>query len=68
MGKPYITIGGGNDHGNYTLDALSKIINDLDLITPNYSGIIFDIEIANGDSTLIESFQEVFKAAKAKNL
>mgnify|MGYP006104787163 CR=1 FL=1 len=68
-GKPYITIGGGNEHGNFTVEALSDITNNLDLITPSYSGIIFDIEIANGDaSELVEAFQDTFKAAKAKDL
>ena len=68
LGKPYITIGGGNEHGNFTVEALADITNNLDLITPNYSGIIFDVEIANGDDSLVEAFQDTFKAAKGKDL
>lgn len=68
LGKPYITIGGGNEFGNFTVDALTSITNNLDSITPSYSGIIFDIEIANGDETLIAAFQDTFKAAKGKDL
>ena len=68
LGKPYITIGGGNEYGNFTVDALTNITNSFDLITPDYSGIIFDVEIANGASDLVVAFQETFKAAKAKDL
>ena len=70
LGKPYITIGGGNDFGNFTVDALVDITNNLDMITPHYSGIIFDIEIANGadSGALVSAFQYTFQAVKDKDL
>jgi hypothetical protein len=47
---PWITIGGGNEHGNFSADAIDAIYDNLEsIVTAGYSGIIFDIEIANGE-------------------
>ena len=55
---PWITLGGGNDHGNFTVEAIKDISDNLQsIIDKKYSGIIFDIEIANGEEEgLVSSF------------
>lgn len=55
---PWLTLGGGNAAGMFSLDAIEKIQQDLPkVVDANYSGIVFDIEEANGDGDeLIEAF------------
>ena len=46
-----LSLGGGNAAGQFTVDALSAIQKDLDLVTAaNYTGIVFDVEEAIGSS------------------
>ncbi|GMH80603.1 hypothetical protein TrST_g632 [Triparma strigata] len=68
--QPMLSLGGGNAAGQFTVDALSAIQKDLDLVTAaNYTGIVFDVEEAIGSSeALISAFQTTFAAAKAKKL
>ena len=73
LGKPYITIGGGEGDdkaGVFTLDAINRVKDNLDKITDDYSGVIFDIEVAEGDNSasLVKAFEETFIAAKNLNL
>ena len=49
--QPMLSLGGGNAAGQFTVDALSAIQKDLDLVTAaNYTGIVFDVEEAIGSS------------------
>ena len=69
--KGFISIGGGNAAGQFTVSSLAAIAKDMHYIVESeqYSGVIFDVEILIGDSApLIKGFNKVFKAAKKAGL
>ena len=67
---PWITLGGGNAAGIFTVEKIDQVKQDLSkVIDAKYSGIVFDVEYAEGDEKgLISSFQSVFKECKKLNL
>jgi hypothetical protein len=66
----YITLGGGNAAGMFSVDALQQITADMQLIIDaGYSGIVYDVEETVGSSLdLITAFKKSFSAAKQLGL
>jgi LysM repeat protein len=67
-GTRYITIGGGNYNGKWSVDVINNLISDINQkkVPAEYRGIGFDIEV--GDSGLSSSFSSLFRTAKANGL
>jgi len=65
-----LSLGGGNAGGLFTVDALSEITKDMNLIVDsNYTGIVFDVEETIGSSSdLIPAFNDAFQAAQDHKL
>ena len=58
-GKGFISIGGGNAAGGFSVETLAGITKDMDYIVQSgqYSGIVFDVEICSGPSAgIIKGF------------
>jgi len=70
-GEKWLTLGGGNSVGAFNAEALSQIAVAADYIksNSNYVGVLFDVEIVTGSSSImVEAFTTVFKAIKDKGL
>ena len=70
-GKGFISIGGGNAAGGFSVDTLNAITQDMDYIVQSeqYSGIVFDVEICMGESAdLIAAFNTTIDTAKQAGL
>lgn len=66
-GNKFLCLGGGNDSGKFTEEAIEKIISaiqagDFD----GYQGLAFDVEL--GASHLEKEFEELFAATQAQNM
>jgi len=65
--KVGICLGGGNDNGRWSADAINKIIESINNGDfSKYSIIVFDIEI--GDAGLATLFNTLFETTKSKGL
>ena len=63
--KPWIGIGGSTSVGIWNEENLKALIKDLPLVTAQYGGVVFDVEIVYGKSEiLIPLFLEATKKAK----
>jgi len=70
-GEKWLTLGGGNSAGAFNAEALSKIALAVDYIKSktDYVGVLFDVEIATGSSSImVPAFATVFKAIKDAGL
>jgi len=70
-GTKYLTLGGGNSAGVFNAEALSKIGIAAEYIknTTDYDGVMFDVEIVYGaSSVVVPAFAQAFKAMKQQNL
>ena len=66
-GKKFLTIGGGNSNGRWSLSALANLDNGIrSKQLSGYDGIAYDIE--EGDSGLASAFSSSFVNAKANGL
>lgn len=61
MGQQYLSLGGGNAAGMFTVDVVEAITNDMYLINEsNYTGVVFDAEICIGShEDLVPAFRKV---------
>ena len=69
-GTPYLSLGGGNSAGLFTVATISAIEEHLPLIiSAGYEGIVYDVEHVKGNSAeIISAFVASFKAAKDAGL
>lgn len=69
-GEKYCSVGGGNDHGRFTVDRIQKITAECNLfIKAGYQGICYDVEEVTGSgSALAQAFSESFAKCKAAGL
>ena len=66
-GKRYISLGGVNDNGRWTVSALVKLLSAISRnLLSDYEGIAY--YLAEGDAGLSSVFAASFRAAKAKKL
>eukprot|EP00041_Stephanoeca_diplocostata_P027246 m.747638 g.747638 ORF g.747638 m.747638 type:complete len:877 (-) comp23144_c0_seq2:155-2785(-) len=70
VGQRYLSLGGGNAAGMFTVDIVEAIANDMYLVNEsNYSGVVFDAEICIGShEELVPAFKKAFQAAKSYGL
>lgn len=69
-GQKMVTVGGGNAAGTFTVENVQGITRDIAHVREyNYSGIVFDVEQAQGTSAdLSKAFEACFQAAKKEGL
>lgn len=66
-GDRYISIGGGNENGRFTLSGLAALDAAISANRfSNYKGLVYDLEI--GDSGLTSALRSSFALAKSKGL
>jgi hypothetical protein len=67
VGSKYLSIGGGNGNGRWTLASITELNSQLSTIgTTGYVGVCYDIE--EGDSGLASALTDSFAQAKAAGL
>jgi len=71
-GEKWLTVGGGNAAGTFSVDSINSIGWSAETIwrsTPLYAGVLFDVEIVYGNSSsVVEAFAAAFKNLKYGNL
>jgi len=70
-GEKWLTLGGGNAAGSFNVDSLNSIATSAETIkssSTGYAGVLFDVEIVYGSSSVVGAFAAAFKGLKEGGL